>query len=65
MPSAQVPLAAKCGGFHIFHREDLRRIAPLWLAYTREVRAFAHASPEAYLDESFLRWSDDLSLIHI
>ena len=30
---------AQVGGFHIFHREDLRAIAPKWLSYTRKVRA--------------------------
>ena len=25
------------GGFHIFHKEDLRKIAPLWLEYTKQV----------------------------
>ncbi len=51
-------LAAPCGGFHIFHREDLRTIAPLWIRFTAEVRAFAHAEPETYLAESFLNWAD-------
>ena len=40
------------GGFHIFHREDLRAIAPKWLGYTRKVRAFANAHPEEYFNES-------------
>ena len=31
------------GGFHIFHKEDLRKIAPLWLEYTKQVHyASAH-----------------------
>ena len=29
-----VPRLAQVGGFHIFHKEDLRLIAPLWLEYT-------------------------------
>ena len=41
------------GGFHIFHREDLRQIAPLWLEYTMKVRAFANAHPDEYFNESF------------
>ncbi len=40
------------GGFHIFHREDLRAIAPLWLEYTKRVRAFADASPTEFFAES-------------
>ena len=43
---------AQVGGFHIFHREDLRQIAPKWLDYTRKVRAFANAHPEEYFNES-------------
>ena len=39
-PTAQV------GGFHIFHREDLRAIAPKWLGYTRKARALATAHPD-------------------
>ena len=31
------------GGFHIFHKEDLRRIAPLWLEYTKQVHATQRA----------------------
>ena len=44
---------AGVGGFHIFHREDLRQIAPLWLEYTKKVRAFANAHPDQYFNESF------------
>ena len=40
------------GGFHIFHREDLRAISPLWLEYTKRVRAFADASPAQFFAES-------------
>ena len=40
------------GGFHIFHKDDLRKIAPLWLEYTKKVRAFGHAEPEAFFRES-------------
>eukprot|EP01062_Namystynia_karyoxenos_P045076 TRINITY_DN33401_c0_g1_i2.p1 TRINITY_DN33401_c0_g1~~TRINITY_DN33401_c0_g1_i2.p1 ORF type:complete len:439 (+),score=68.06 TRINITY_DN33401_c0_g1_i2:894-2210(+) len=29
----------QAGGFFIFHIEDLRRVAPLWLLYTQRVRA--------------------------
>lgn len=27
-----------CGGFTLMHRDDLRRVAPLWLRYTEDVR---------------------------
>ena len=47
-----VPRLAQVGGFHIFHREDLRLIAPKWLEYTKRVRAFAHAEPETFFKES-------------
>ena len=30
----ELPLQVQCG-FHIFHREDIRRIAPLWIEFTR------------------------------
>ena len=43
---------AQVGGFHIFHTEDLRRIAPLWLEYTKKVRAFSFAEPELFFAES-------------
>ena len=49
----------RCGGFHIFHREDIRRIAPLWIEFTKKVRAFAREDPEAYFAESFLNWEDN------
>lgn len=51
----ELGLQARCGGFHLFHKDDLRRIAPLWLEFTRRVRAFAAAEPETYLSESFLK----------
>jgi len=57
-PTCQLPLTTynllpQVGGFHIFHREDLRAIAPKWLGYTRKVRAFAQrATP----------WSSDYLL---
>jgi hypothetical protein len=39
---------ARCGGplrrYHIFHRDDLKRIAPLWLKYCGRVRM----EPERY-----------------
>ena len=47
-----VPRLAQVGGFHIFHREDLRLIAPKWLEYTKQVRAFAAAEPETFYRES-------------
>ena len=47
------------GGFHIFHKEDLRKIAPLWLEYTKQV----HYAPRTlhvhgmcmYMDTAVLR----------
>ena len=54
----EVQLAAQCGGFHIFHREDIRVIAPLWVEYTKRVRAFAAKDMETYLSESFLNWHE-------
>ena len=56
LESHELPLQVKCGGFHIFHREDIRKIAPLWIEYTRRVRAFAQSDPDAYFSESFLNW---------
>ena len=41
-------LQARCGGMHVFHIDDLRRIAPLWLHFTEEVREFACREPERY-----------------
>ena len=52
----ELPLMVRCGGFHIFHREDIRKIAPLWVEFTRRVREFAKSEPEQYLAESFLDW---------
>eukprot|EP00900_Chrysochromulina_parva_P004123 jgi/Chrpa1/13711/Chrysochromulina_OHIO_Genome00018378-RA len=52
----ELPLMARCGGFHIFHREDIRRIAPLWIEFTRQVRAYAKRDPETFFAESFLNW---------
>ena len=40
-------LQARCGGMHVFHIDDLRRIAPLWLHFTEEVREFGAGSPSA------------------
>ena len=45
---------AQVGGFHIFHAADLRRIAPLWLEYTKRVRAFAHQEPDTFFHESMM-----------
>ena len=46
LEAEEEPLAAQCGGFHIFHREDLRVIAPLWVEFTKRVRAFAKEDME-------------------
>lgn len=47
LEAEEVPLAAQCGGFHIFHRDDLRVIAPLWVEFTKRVRAFAKQDMES------------------
>ena len=47
-----IPRLAQVGGFHIFHRDDLRRIAPLWLEYSVAVRKFAHSHRDAYYSEA-------------
>ena len=44
LPSEAVPRAKSVGWYHIFHRDDLRRIAPLWLKYCGRVRT----EPERY-----------------
>jgi hypothetical protein len=28
----------QCGGFTLMHKEDLKRMAPLWLKYSEDVR---------------------------
>jgi hypothetical protein len=43
-------LMARCGGMHVFHIDDLRRIAPLWLHWTEEVREFACREPDKYYE---------------
>jgi hypothetical protein len=58
----ELPLQVQCGGFHIFHKEDLRKIAPLWIEFTRRVRAFAKAEPETYFAESFKDWHENPTL---
>jgi hypothetical protein len=45
--------ALQVGGFHIFHADDARRLAPRWLQLMGRVRAFASAEPAAFLNESF------------
>lgn len=44
LPPGAVPKAKPVGWYHIFHRDDLRRIAPLWLEYCGRVRT----EPERY-----------------
>lgn len=34
------------GGYTLMHREDLRRVAPLWLQYTEAVRFDPDVSPD-------------------
>uniref|UniRef100_A0A7S4EWD7 ShKT domain-containing protein n=1 Tax=Chrysotila carterae TaxID=13221 RepID=A0A7S4EWD7_CHRCT len=43
-------LQARCGGMHLFHIDDLRRIAPLWLHFTQKVRSFACQQPQRYYE---------------
>lgn len=43
---------AQVGGFHILHREDVRRICPKWFDFTRRVRAFAAEHPDEFFAES-------------
>ena len=52
IPKELHPRLAQVGGFHIFHREDIRVIAPRWLEYTKRVRAFANMHPDEYFNES-------------
>ena len=52
--SAISRLHLQVGGFHIFHVEDLRLIAPLWLEYTKKVRNFAHQHPQEFFAESMM-----------
>lgn len=47
------PRMAQVGGFHIFHREDLRDISPRWLHFTHTVREFANNHPDEFFNESF------------
>ena len=44
LPAERVKLAKQVGWYHIFHRDDLARIAPLWLEYCGRVRT----EPEKY-----------------
>ena len=37
-----VPLAKPVGWYHIFHRDDIRKIAPLWLEFCGKVRTMPH-----------------------
>ena len=43
-------LQARVGGVHVFHVNDLRRIAPLWLNFTERVRDFSCKDPERYYE---------------
>ena len=43
-------LQARVGGVHVFHLEDLRVIAPLWLNFTERVREFSCREPERYYE---------------
>lgn len=52
LPASHVSRLAQVGGFHIFHREDLRAIAPRWLEYTKRVRAFAKEESATFFELS-------------
>lgn len=54
LPPTHVSRLAQVGGFHIFHREDLRAIAPLWLHYTKRVRAFAREEAATFFELSMV-----------
>lgn len=41
---------ARVGGVHVFHIDDIKRIAPLWLNYTERVRDFSCRDPERYYE---------------
>ena len=43
-------LQARVGGVHVFHIDDIRRIAPLWLNFTERVREFSCREPERYYE---------------
>ena len=53
LPAEAVPRAKPVGWYHIFHRDDLKRIAPLWLEYCGRVRL----EPQRY-------WSINGSIPH-
>lgn len=42
----------KVGGFYIFHIDDLKKIAPLWLSYTKKIRKFISENEELFINES-------------
>lgn len=44
IPQSAVHLARAAGWYHVFHIEDLRRIAPRWLHYTEKMRT----NPQLY-----------------
>jgi len=52
IPKSYTKRLAQVGGFHIFHRDDLRQIAPLWLNFTKQVRGFANTHPDEFFYES-------------
>ena len=41
---------ARVGGVHVFHIDDIKRIAPLWLNFTERVREFSCRDPERYYE---------------
>lgn len=54
LPPSHISRLAQVGGFHIFHREDLRVIAPRWLEYTKRVRAFAREEAATFFELSMV-----------
>ncbi len=46
------------GGFFFIHRDDLKRLSPLWLKYTEDVRADPEVGPggRTAAQHSIVQW---------
>ena len=56
-------LCSQCGGFVIYHREDLERVAPLWYKYTDVMRHDPdswHDTGDAYCDGKHAPWISEM-----
>lgn len=53
MEAMQVPRAKPVGWYHIFHRDDLKRIAPLWLEFCGKVAAPEHLDRDKNITSPF------------